>query len=292
MTAPQPPESATAPEPTPVQPLNQPPETGPATAESTTKRNVPAMVALILAVVGFVFACIPGALGLGWLLLSAAFVVSIVSLFRKGRGKGLGITALVVSIVGSIVGAMVFLSVVVGAVDDALSGGDIAVVEEGATGTDALEETSTESDAAAQGTRDNPYPLGSTVANTEWEITINSVTFNADKRVMAEDEFNDAAPDGSEYILINVTEKYIGEDPEGSSTGFVFVNYVTPDGVTVDGTDTFAVAPDALDSMTTLYTGGSTEGNIALAVPSKNADAGVLAVQPGMLGDTVFVAVK
>ena len=38
------------------------------------------VAAMIVAIVGFIFACIPGALIVGWILLPIAFVLSIVSL--------------------------------------------------------------------------------------------------------------------------------------------------------------------------------------------------------------------
>jgi hypothetical protein len=65
---------------------------------------------------------------------------------------------------------------------------------------------------------------------------------------------------------------------------------VTPTGETAG--DTFAVAPDALDRMSTLYNGGTATGNVAIEVPSDRVREGVIAVRPGMLADTVFVAVQ
>lgn len=67
---------------------------------------------------------------------------------------------------------------------------------------------------------------------------------------------------------------------------------MSPDGVTIDSADALAVAPDAIDTLTTLYNGGSVTGNVALLVPSASVEEGVLAVQPGLLTDKVFVAVQ
>jgi Protein of unknown function (DUF2510) len=82
----------------------------PATAPAT-KPHVLGIIALIVAAIGFVFACIPGALIVGWVLLPIAFVLSIVALFLKGK-KWPAITGLIVSIVGTIVGVVVFFAVV------------------------------------------------------------------------------------------------------------------------------------------------------------------------------------
>lgn len=95
------------------------------TAEATStspgrKPHVISWVALGLAAIGFVFACIPGALIIGWVLLPISFILSIVAFFLKGM-KWPAIVALVASVVGTIVGVVVFLSVVAGAFDDAFS---------------------------------------------------------------------------------------------------------------------------------------------------------------------------
>lgn len=94
-------------------------------------RNVVGIVALALAAVGFIFACIPGALIVGWLLLPVGFILGIVSLFQKGKPKWQGVTAIVVSVVGTIVGVIVFISVVAGAVSEAV--GDTVTDEVGSS---------------------------------------------------------------------------------------------------------------------------------------------------------------
>lgn len=63
--------------------------------------NILGLIALITAVIGFIFACIPGALIIGWILLPVAFILGLVSLFLQGKSKWMGITALILSIVGT-----------------------------------------------------------------------------------------------------------------------------------------------------------------------------------------------
>lgn len=67
---------------------------------------------------------------------------------------------------------------------------------------------------------------------------------------------------------------------------------MTVDDNTISSIDTLAVAPDELDTLSTMYEGASITGNIALAVPADTADAGSLAVVPGIFADKKFVAVK
>ena len=77
------------------------------------KVNVLGIVALVVAVIGFILACIPFVQVIAWIVLPIAFVLSLVALFLEGR-KWPAITGLVVSVLGGIVGAIVFAVVTVG----------------------------------------------------------------------------------------------------------------------------------------------------------------------------------
>lgn len=255
------------------------------------KSNVIGLVSLITAALGFIFACIPGALIIGWILLPVAFILALVSLFLKGKSKWMGLTALILSIVGTIVGVVVFLGAVATSVDEALGSGDTTVVEpaEDAAVDNGAAEEETATDA---GTRENPYPIGSVIENDDWRIVVNSVALAATDAVLAANEFNEPPAEGSEYILVNYSATYLGDDSNGQMPAFVTVEYVTADGTTVNGFDSMAVAPEPIDITSTLYTDGTATGNATFSVPSASAGQGVLAVTPGMLGDKVFVAVQ
>ncbi len=253
--------------------------------------NVVGLLSLIVAGVGFIFVCLPGALIVGWVLLPIGFVLALVSLFIKGRGKGLGIAGLIVSIVGTIVGVIVFVTVVSVAFDDAFDSGGDTVVTEPSSG--AQEDSSEGPAATAEGTRDNPYPIGSVIENDEWRVVVNNVTLAATDTVLAANSFNEPPATGNEYIIVNYTATFLGADAEGAMPAWVIVEYVTADGTTVTSYDSFVMPPDpAFDSTSTLYTDGAATGNIVFDVPSASAGAGVLAIQPGMLSDKVFVAVQ
>lgn len=274
---------------TPAQP--EQPQAAPASATTPAKkpRSTLGLVAMVVAIAGFVFACIPGALIVGWVLLPIAFILGLVAVFQKGKGKGQAVAAIILSVVGTIVGVIVFVTVVAGAVGDALSGGETTVSTPADAGSG---DAADEAEGAKAGTRENPLPLGTEISNDDWKVVIDSVTFGATDAVLAENPFNEAPVDGNEYILIGYTATYIGDDAEGQMPAFVSVEFVTADGVTIDSTGSRAVAPGAIDTMTTLYAGGSVSGNIALSVPSATAQQGAIAVRPGMFGDTVFVAVQ
>ena len=122
-------------------------------------------------------------------------------------------------------------------------------------------------EAGDPGTRDNPLPLGSTVALEGWDVTVNSFTPNATDAVLAENQFNDVPEAGSNYALVNVTVKRtIAEE------GYPFevlASFVTDGGNVVD--DSFAVVPEDLTLFSELYEGGEATGNIAFILPIDQA---------------------
>lgn len=136
------------------------------------------------------------------------------------------------------------------------------------------------------------HPIGSVIESDDRRVVINSVTLAATDAVLAGNQFNDAPTEGSEYILVNYSTTFIGDDPDGGMPAFVSVEYVTAAGTTVNGLDKFFTAPAPIDTMSTLYTDGTATGDVAIEVPPATAGQGVLAVRPGMLTDKVFVAVQ
>lgn len=254
--------------------------------------NVVGLIALIAAAIGFIFACMPGALIVGWVLLPIAFVLAIVSLFIKRKAKWTGVTALIVSIVGTIVGFVVFSSVVATSFDNAFGSGDTTVAPPSGDAGAKDQAAAKEDPAANAGTRENPYPIGSVIESDDWRVVINSVKLAATESVVAANQFNEAPAKGSEYALINYSATYVGDDADGQMPAFVSVDYVTANGTTVNRLDKSVVAPKAFDTSSTLYKGGTATGNIAIEVPTATAGKGVLAVRPGMVADKVFVAVK
>lgn len=252
------------------------------------KRNTLGLVSIILAVVGFALAIIPFFGVVGWPLLIAALVLGIIGLTRKGQPKGTSIAGLALSVLAMILAPIIALAWFVGSVEEAQKT-DVDTSTSADSADDA--EPAEESAEAAGSSRDNPAPIGSTISGDEWDVVVNSVTLGATDAVLAADNaFNEAPAEGSEFILINITTTYTGDDK--GMPAFVSVGYVTPEGNTIDGLEDFVIAPEPLDTLSELYNGASATGNIVLTVPSATADQGVLVITPGLLNDDVFVAVK
>lgn len=141
---------------------------GDAGAASQRKRSgALGVVSIVLAAIGTVFAAWEGAYIIGWVLLPAAFIVSIVAI-ALGSRRRLAIGALVLSIVGTVVGVVAFANSVGKAVDEtfgtapsaaasqeASASGDAGETSEAGTGE--ADDAAAPGDAAAPSFADGVY---------------------------------------------------------------------------------------------------------------------------------------
>jgi energy-coupling factor transporter transmembrane protein EcfT len=257
----------------------------PATGIAPTKeRNVLGIVALVVAVVGFIFACVPGALIIGWVLLPIAFILAIVAVFLKGKGKALALTALIVSVVGTVVGFVVFFAVVANSFSVGVGNTSTQITPPAA----AESSDAPKPGAAKAGTRTNPAALGSEIVGHNFTVTINSVNVNGTDAVLAANQFNKAPADGNVYALVNATITYTGADSGYASEAQV--SYVSAEGKVYNSWDSLQIAPDPAFGLDELYTGAAATGNLVIEIPA--AGDGLIRVTPGILADDVFVSTK
>lgn len=256
------------------------------------KPNILGYVALALALIGTVLACIKAVMAFGWVALPLAFILGIVALFMKNQGKAAAIAAIVISVIGGMIGGVMALVFAFKEVDNELTGGD-TVVSSGSSNNE-------QKGIAGNGnkkydkqgtTRENPLPVGASIENNDWVVTMNSVDLDAASKIKAENEFNDDPKPGNVQIMVNMTYQYKGNKAEGEML-IPLVEFVTSTGNTISWTDTFLMAPDELPTAETLYNGASVTGNIPFEIPAAEATKGTFAVTPGILGDKRFFATK
>jgi len=282
-------------QPTPPVPPAGAPQVTPAAPPVAPQKNAVGLVAVITSAVGFIFACIPGALIVGWILLPVGFILGIVAVTRKGQKKGAGVAAIILSVVGTIVGVIVFLGMAAGALSDALdegAGGDTTVVtDDGTQGSSERDEntsdSTTDKDAGVVGTRDNPAAFGDVVENDNWAISVTGFNADANDEVADANQFNDVASDGTQWVTADVAATY-----SGAETGNVFelsFNYVTAEGTVIGMYDSSAsgLEPE-FDGFAELYEGGSEDGKIAFLVP--DSVDGLIRITPGLFADDTFFA--
>lgn len=143
-----------------------------------------------------------------------------------------------------------------------------------------------------EGTRNDPFPFGSTLVGSgagnveEVLIDLGTAQWGAGDIVMAENRFNDPAPDGSVYVLLPVTITNVGSDEPITPWLDVDIIYVAPDGRSYE--QEWASIPNDLADIGDLYEGGSATGNLAFILPI-DSQGGVWGVSYGW-SDPVFVA--
>lgn len=244
-----------------------------------------AIAALIVGIVAFFTSLIPI---FGIIVALAAITLGITALIRrqpKGfavTGLALGAVALVTAIIAALV-VGVFTTAVVETAEEAT-----AVTAAPGPETNGSDTDQQDAVAADQGTRDNPYPLGTTISSADWDVVINSVQLGADDAIAQANTFNQSATPGNQYIVVNATLTYKGADSAFANQ--VSFSYVDAGGNVSNSYDTVIVPPEPTLTMEELYAGASTTGNEALQIP---IDAtGVLRVEAGYFVDPVFVALS
>lgn len=131
--------------------------------------------------------------------------------------------------------------------------------------------------------RSNPAHLGEEIVTAEWKLTVNRVIRGekAWQRLLEANAFNDPPPAGKNYLLVNVSVQYLGDNELGEhissadfkSTGSKNVAYDAPS----------VVEPEpALD--VTLFPGGKYTGWVAL-LAGENEEAMKLIFSPGFSGE-------
>jgi hypothetical protein len=247
------------------------------------QKNTIGLIALVVSVIGLIFSCIKGALIVGWVLLPIAFILGIVALVQSGKSKGTGTAAIIISIVGGIVGAAVFATVVTDSVHDAFKGSNLSASPSAA----ASAPTTDQSNAGnPDGSRENPYPIGETVGNQDWKVTLGA-PHEAWSEISATNEFNDPPKAGMQFWIIPVTAVYTG-DATGNLMFGISVKFVGSDNRTYG--DSCGVIPNPLSDIGDLYKDGVGKGNTCVAVPA-GAD-GLWTVSTGVIGKPVFFTAK
>ena len=276
------------------------PQYGPPQQPGGSKLNILGIISIALAVLGTIMSFFPATLVFGWLLLPIALVVGIIGLVMKDMSKGPAIAGVITAVVGGLIALTVFFVAASSTSDSAAEdAGDDAPAEsaegEGASAGDPAAKDKGKSKGKgsdAGNSRENPLPLGSTITQGDWEVTINSVNLDATDEIMEENPFSDEPKDGMVHILVNMTAKYIGDDPQGESP-LIFVSYVSPEGKTYESHEVTLVEPDMFDLSTTLYNGADTSGNIGVSVPIEGKEEGTIVVEGDLYsGEKVFYAVK
>ncbi|MCH8563711.1 hypothetical protein LTI14_10885 [Nesterenkonia sp. YGD6] len=250
------------------------------------------IASMVIGIVAIVLGFIPLIGLLSFILGPAAIVLGILALANK-TGQAQAITGIVTGALGLItvsIGTWLF-GAAMSSFEEETTGSVTQTVEPEGPEESEESEVNTEEPADVEdeqaagdeseptetdevGTRANPLAIGETVSNRDWEVTVNSVTRDAGDQIAGENQFNDPAPEGTTYALINVSISYSGDASQTPLFG-TGIAYVSGTGETIDEFDQYVVVPDPLDSMRELYNGGTEQGNVAIAIPNDDEDGAV-----------------
>lgn len=288
--------SATPPVAPPTPPVTPPPPPGgaqpgyqpPVAVAQAPRKNGLGLAALIVGGVALILAFIPLVNYVSGVIALVGLILGIIALVRKGAPKWFSLTGMIVSAVAlilSIVLAIAYTTLFVANIDDIISDDpSIVVPSDGASD----QPTDGGSDS---GSFDNPAPAGSTVVlsnfdEEEWEVTVGEANTDANQLVFDEYEYNDAPPEGSSYVLVPVTVKYIGTE-SGSPWFGMTIEFVTAEGNTIE--EASALIPNALYDVADLYPGASETGNMVFIMTPAEFEGGKWAIS-SFFDDPVFVA--
>ncbi len=212
------------------------------------KMSVLGLVGLGLAALGLILAFIPFTLPFAWILLAAGFIVSLISLFLKGK-KWPGITGLGVSIVGAIVAfimGFVFLFALANEIEDAIPD----PIPTSDTGTDEGTDESAPPADVAEGSMGEPVTVQQ--MSGTGEVTVNSATWSPT---------NDSGfdPSNGGYLLVDLTWKTLD--------GTTYVNPLYFSIETAEGAPgDYDIFGDATLESSELPAGQTTQGTVSFDV--------------------------
>lgn len=155
------------------------------------------------------------------------------------------------------------------------------------------ETASTAALAAGAGTRANPVPVGSSATVGDWTVSFAPPAADAADQIAAENQFNEPAPAGKEFVMSKVTATYNGA---GSETAWIDLRivFVGVGGNTFgSGTDDrCGVLPESLSNAGEVFTGATASGNECAVVTSDQVAGGSWSVTAGFSSDPVFFAAQ
>ncbi len=118
--------------------------------------------------------------------------------------------------------------------------------------------------------RTAPAALGTALdIGDGWTLTVNGANLDADADVVAASEFNDPAPDGQTYVLVDVTIGYEGEESSGSLFSVDF-NLIGDSNVSANDQCGVSTIPNQLDSFADVFPGGAVTGQLCFLATSSD----------------------
>lgn len=250
------------------------------------------LVALIVGIVAFVCAIIPGLSFFAFLPAFAALGLGIAALVMKTPGRGKAIAGLILGPIALMIAIIVSVAAIAGGVASTVDQAKPQPLVESPAPAAPAAQTPQPQAEAKEGTRTNPAPAGSAIEISDnsgpvWQVQIGAANLNAGDIVAVENQFNDAADAGFQYILVPVTYTYVGTE-SGIPSLDVTIEFVSAAGTT--HVNAYVVIPNNHNDINEMYNGASAAGNVVIMAPSVDIEEGAFTIST-LLGSQYFVKV-
>lgn len=132
-----------------------------------------------------------------------------------------------------------------------------------------------------EGTFDQPFTWGSTLTNSEVEVTLGRIEIGVDRLVSRANSFNDSAPKGQIYVRVPVVIKNVGTDKVNPQWD-LDVTLVAASGESYEDASVSSGSgpdPELLEDVSALYPGGTGRGYIYFTAPKSILNDAMFAIQ-------------
>lgn len=173
-------------------------------------------------------------------------------------------------------------------------GDGASIVDDNDNGAETTTEEDPESEAVA-GTRQNPLEPGVAFAVDDWTVELAPTDTDAEDIVLAENQFNDPPADGRQFVMVEVTVTYTGDDSGNPWLDLKFDFYGSGGNTFGTGSDDYCgVIPDSLNDHGEMFPDATASGNVCISVPADQIDDGAWIVEDtfSLDPDRTFVAVE
>lgn len=158
--------------------------------------------------------------------------------------------------------------------------------------TAAAEETTAETVAvepseSAVGTREAPLSVGTRITMGDYEVAITGVNKDATQQNLDDSEFNEAPPEGTQYVLVSMEGTYVGSDSGDpgidlswkilGSDNNTFDSSWTPDNAPADFYPSCTL--DTMYDIGETFPDGNWTSNFCILMPSAQVEGGAVILE-------------
>ena len=184
--------------------------------ESQPKKDRLGLIAVVLALVGTLLACLPVVYIAGWVMLAAAGATGLAATLSARQSTPVGVVAIAVSVIGSVVAAAALV-----VLPESMDATPVTAQEvRAAPSPTSTFQLTPNTDGehyildGDEGSRSDPLPLNTMLSSPEWQLTVSNLVVNNSDSLVAAHPLLPRPRKGREYISVDVTITYLSDNPD------------------------------------------------------------------------------